>query len=847
MESVLRKVMRILGRPVRCPVGTMWFCVSSALGVAMLLGSIVARADCVPKDDQVAFSVDANFQGACVVLAIGDYPTATSTGLPNDSVSSVRVGPGAQVRVCSDAYFAGTCVLLTANTPYVGNLPIGNDHLTSAKVRLRGTSDNPQDFDPRCSDRTATGKFDCTLHKPIVSRPEWAYQNVVFAPGDKVFVNGDGCVQTGGSGDTWKRYVNPGGGGADHLYHGLVRVPTGKLAGTDVGGNLTRIEHVVGRPITVTGDGMPLSQLVLHLGYEDDNYTDNGYDRHDDGTEDQCKGDHGNDGGPAHVTITICRQTTEPCTSMPSRFPFNVVSDHVDPNGFLFNPHWTWQDRQGNAGQIPSGSICHDFSMRNAGTNLGLYNVPSLPDCSDQAGQDTVDVPPDLSVNNVACTYGATNSPIHGTPAFGGHVNWFPVSVEGHAGPVTHESADDDYDFSFEVDGADQGSLYLNPGRPFLHTEFDSDETVDHFKSSAWAAFHQAVDDSADAQSALVACAGNPNNCSASAAAELARRAELTKKHAVALFSGHALATGMFGFDGEHGGKAELHPLYALATNVCTFDASTNDCKAERDPNDDVWLMFVRNRGDEGFCSSQIWAGGFDDYTFRLPWREGMTEVEVNWGRTEFEGSQGTSEKPEIRIVPPIFIHPSTTDVHVAGRPRPGLTDPPGVYVTFHLGYPTVISASDSSASIPFVDGALHLSWKGPGNVAVASHNGVVAASFRETESDPDVEDLLAGAIGHLASREQENVRQAGVARSASPVIHRMTRGQVTRSDRADAAASVLRASHAPRSATGSMGAAKLKLARDAARIQALCAATRGKPFGVSEAICKPPVVLDHR
>jgi hypothetical protein len=48
----------------------------------------------------------------------------------------------------------------------------------------------------------------------------------------------------------------------------------------------------------------------------------------------------------------------------------------------------------------------------------------------------------------------------------------------------------------------------------------------------------------------------------------------------------------MFGLDGEHGMKAELHPLYALATRRDAF---------ENDPKDDVWLMFIRNQGDEGY------------------------------------------------------------------------------------------------------------------------------------------------------------------------------------------------------------------------------------------------------
>jgi hypothetical protein len=35
---------------------------------------------------------------------------------------------------------------------------------------------------------------------------------------------------------------------------------------------------------------MTIRVISLHLGYEDDNYTDNGYLGHDDGTEDRCKG-----------------------------------------------------------------------------------------------------------------------------------------------------------------------------------------------------------------------------------------------------------------------------------------------------------------------------------------------------------------------------------------------------------------------------------------------------------------------------------------------------------------------------------------------------------------------------
>ena len=46
----------------------------------------------------------------------------------------------------------------------------------------------PPLIDPRCSDRTATGKFQCTIVEPVVTQRETVYPKIVFAPGDIVDV-----------------------------------------------------------------------------------------------------------------------------------------------------------------------------------------------------------------------------------------------------------------------------------------------------------------------------------------------------------------------------------------------------------------------------------------------------------------------------------------------------------------------------------------------------------------------------------------------------------------------------------------------------------------------------------
>ena len=482
----------------------------------------------------------------------------------------------------------------------------------------------PKLLDPGCSNRAITGTIHCTIQQPNVKQHETPYPNIMFAPGDLVTVFADGCVQTGGHGATWKRYVNPGGPESDTKYHGLVRIPTGTKDGA-----LVRINTVIQKQIQVTGTGVQLSQLFLSLGYEDSDYTDNGYDGHDDGTDNQCHTDpsRGIDGGPAHVTITIYRGViAQP--PPPSRFDFDVVSDTVDLNGLPYQPMWSWQARPENNGNKPDTSICHNFSTR--GSTLGIpdeYMSPSLADCTDQADDSSVDQP--SGINGELCRFATI--PYFGD-TFSGHVNWFPVTIEGQAHKVdpgdVFPFGDDDYTFTFNSD-VPGNPLSVN-GRNGLHIEFDSDETVDNFSSDEWKQFHDAVDAAKSGKILLDECNTRQIVCTAAQKAAWQKAIDF----AGTLFTGHSVLTGMFGLDGEHGMKAELHPLYALALlrdNV------------ENTQQDQAWLMFVRNQGDEGYCSSQVWDAGFEDYTVRLPWLAGMTSVDVNWSKSHFVGTDGTS------------------------------------------------------------------------------------------------------------------------------------------------------------------------------------------------------------
>jgi hypothetical protein len=648
----------------------------------------------------------------------------------------------------------------------------------------------------------------CRIDEPIVTQHEFEYSRVVFAPGDIVDVSADGCVQTGGFGDTWKRYVNPIGPG---FYHGLIRIPTGTKDSA-----LVRINTVIGRPLHVTGVGVPESQLVLNLGYEDDGYSDNGYYAHDDGTGDQCKITASNDGGPAHVTITIFRGVDPDPVS--SRFDFDVLSNHLpDSNGLPFNPQWSWQLRPENQGKVPDTSQCHNFSARP--TELGVplpYMDPNFPDCTDQADSTTVDLP--IGINSTLCH---VIKPPYFDDTFSGHVNWFPVTVEGHAAWGDH-GPDDDYTFTFTFPGAQcnppsgNNGLSVN-GRCGLHVEFDSDETIDNFTEvDEWNALHAAVDAWKDAEGKAVLCATSTQCFNlAQLQAEAAARKEFVKTR----FDGHTILTGMSGLDGEHDLKAELHPLYAMATLRDQF---------ENGPTDEVWLMFVRNQGDEGFCSSQIWDAGFEDYTVRLPWRSGATSVSVNWDKTKFRGSDGTSG-PLVRQLPPDALPPPLSEA--------------GVYVTFHLG-PPVYSSSifDPGASIPFIYGALHLSWTG--GIVVGSstgHTGAPVPSAAADETD-EVEHQIGGAIDRLPPTQRQQVEKARVISGARATVVRPLppTGPAQKITEPPPIARI-GGLHAIKA-----GPAIQKSERDAAQMRALCAATNNAPTGLPANVCSSNAP-DHR
>ena len=56
------------------------------------------------------------------------------------------------------------------------------------------------------------------IPQPPVNAASTTMSSYVFHPNDEVLVQAGGCVQTGGLGKTWKRYVDPLGGSNQYYF-----------------------------------------------------------------------------------------------------------------------------------------------------------------------------------------------------------------------------------------------------------------------------------------------------------------------------------------------------------------------------------------------------------------------------------------------------------------------------------------------------------------------------------------------------------------------------------------------------------------------------------------------------
>ena len=184
------------------------------------------------------------------------------------------------------------------------------------------------------------------ITQPNVKQPTTPYAQIKFAPGDSISIDAGGCVQTGGHGNTWKRYVDPSGANSDRLYHGQIWIP-------GINASLVRVKDFTAFKVAKQiPSPLPASlnpaDLYLRLGYEDDGYSDNGYYSHDDGTEGQCKNSVN-----AFVIVSVGHNGT--LAPNPGQFV------GIDPNNFRCQAAWAFHNF--NTAELSNDSFNNAFNL----------------------------------------------------------------------------------------------------------------------------------------------------------------------------------------------------------------------------------------------------------------------------------------------------------------------------------------------------------------------------------------------------------------------------------------------------------------------------------------------------
>ena len=249
----------------------------------------------------------------------------------------------------------------------------------------------------------------------------------------------------------------------------------------------------------------------------------------------------------------------------------------------------------------------------------------------------------------------------------------------------------------------------------FLHPEFDSDETINHFHTSYRERLHAAVD--ADAGKGGVLGSFD----------DIVTIPKPPYTRTRALFDGkEAIVMGLYGLDCAHDCGAELHPVYAMAIHL-----NEND-----ELNDDVWAIFVKNWGDEGYCSLQIHELEPNNnltFSFRINKIGAMQVASVPAPSSDSSGEHGTFFK--------------TNSNKTRG---PGLTPIPneGAIVTFSLPPPSERAR---------INGMLHLKWsiaenRRPSAIQLGSVQQLVTNERREQE---DAEGLTTPLIQRLKPEQK--------------------------------------------------------------------------------------------
>jgi hypothetical protein len=101
--------------------------------------------DGIPDDYTVWVYEHDSYRGTCRILLPGFYPSSSNIGIPNDSMSSIRIGAGVRARLFEHTGYKGAYWVITGHVSYLGSIFLWNDLASSMRVELADRAQNCRD------------------------------------------------------------------------------------------------------------------------------------------------------------------------------------------------------------------------------------------------------------------------------------------------------------------------------------------------------------------------------------------------------------------------------------------------------------------------------------------------------------------------------------------------------------------------------------------------------------------------------------------------------------------------------------------------------------------------------
>jgi len=218
---------------------------------------------CNPGANQIALFVDGDYRGQCVVKGVGQYPNPSAIGLPNDQISSIKVGSDVRATLCQDDNYQGVCEVFLGDDPNLTDNSIGNDTVSSVKVESRTTIPLPPEILTPSNGASFLEGESITL--------SWTPSGDQYS--GEIWGGPGGTLTFGPQGGT---SINIGSQWAGYTYYWHVKAHNS--AGSSDWSDTRSFTVIPGKPTNLSGQVLSCSQI--HLEWNDNSGNEQGFELH---------------------------------------------------------------------------------------------------------------------------------------------------------------------------------------------------------------------------------------------------------------------------------------------------------------------------------------------------------------------------------------------------------------------------------------------------------------------------------------------------------------------------------------------------------------------------------------